>query len=71
MRASEKPSCTHFREQGTGVNGYTSPTSTSGSSPSMAEKRTFGALSVRNACGEVRADYGLGFQEPAYYQELR
>jgi hypothetical protein len=36
-------------------NPYTSGTSTFGSSPSVAEKRTFGASSVRTVQGPVRA----------------
>jgi hypothetical protein len=38
----------------------------SGSSPSVAEKRTFGASSVRTVYGEVRAAYDLGFRERFY-----
>ncbi len=40
-------------------NRYTSPTSTSGSSPSVAEKRIFKWLSVRTVDEEVRAVCGL------------
>ena len=42
---------------------YLSASSTSGSSPSVAEKRTFGALSVRIVEGEVHATNGLGIRE--------
>ena len=38
---------------------YTSASSTSGSSPSVAEKRTFRASSVRTVYGEVHAAYDL------------
>ena len=38
---------------------YVSATSTSGSWLSVAEKRTFGALSLRSLQGEVRAAYAL------------
>jgi len=33
----------------------------------VAEKRTFGALSVRLPHGEVRAAYGLGLRERSYF----
>jgi hypothetical protein len=45
-------------------NRQSSPTSTTGSPyPTMAVKRTFGALSVRTVEREVRAAHGLGFRE--------
>jgi hypothetical protein len=46
---------------------YFSATSTSGSSPNVAEKWIFGALSVRPSYGEERAAYGLGFRERSFH----
>jgi hypothetical protein len=46
-------------EQGTSGYHYTSTTSTSGSWASVAEKRTFSAVSVRTVGENLRAAYGL------------
>jgi hypothetical protein len=45
---------------------YTMLTSTSGSSPTVAEKRSFGAPSVLAVHGEERTAYGLDFRERFY-----